>query len=98
MAGFGSVGYMNTVMKNNRALLRKRDKFKNTLGTYSDKEKPEYNFPEASEFMLRNIRKKMTEEHKRKNRKLIAIMIIVVMTLIVSMIYFNNNYNTLFSI
>lgn len=67
---FGGVGSMNIVLKNNRNLLsnHKREKFKNTLGTYTKRKKLEYNFPKASPQLLKSIRDRMIFENEQRQR------------------------------
>lgn len=80
--GFGSVGYMSTVMKNNRNLLsnHKREKFKNGLtGTWGGK--VEYNLPKASPQQLRQIREKMKFENEQLKRKKTIVFLVIVITL-----------------
>lgn len=57
---------MNTSVRNNLKLLKKRDKhkLKNRLGGYDASKTTEYNFPKASSKQLRDIKKKMKEERR----------------------------------
>ena len=66
--GFGGAASMNVVMKNNRNLLQKRDKFKNTLS--SKNEKVEFKSPNASRSKLLEIKNRMKEENRRRTIKL----------------------------
>ena len=69
--GFGSVGYMNTVMKNNRNLLRNhsREKFKRSTSTLRS-EKVAYNLPKSTPQSLRQIREKMKFENEHNSREI----------------------------
>lgn len=68
--GFGGVGTMNRVMKSNKALLPKIERFKKTLGGYSNQqEKTEYDFPEATPQMLRAIRERLILENEQRRKK-----------------------------
>lgn len=53
--GFGGLGSMNVVLKKNKKMLNKREKFKKTLGGYGKSKKPEYDFPEAQPHTLKRI-------------------------------------------
>ena len=86
--GFGGVGSMNIVMKNNRNLLRNgnREKFKNGLGSHSVSEKLEFNLPKASPQLLKAIREKMifdNEQRQHKKNIVFAFIIIALITLFV---------------
>ena len=82
--GFGSVGYMNTVMKNNRNLLRNhsREKFKRSTSTLRS-EKVAYNLPKSTPQSLRQIREKMKFENERLEKKKTIVFLIIVMTLFI---------------
>ena len=89
--GFGSIGAMNATIKNNRNLLRnvKREKFENSLGSYSEGEKPEFNLPKASPQLLKAIREKMifdNEQRQRKKNIVFAFIIIALITLLVTVL------------
>jgi len=83
--GFGGSGSMNVVLKNNRKLLNKREKFKKSLGGYSYKEKPEYDFPKAQPHTIRRLKERMIYENeqvlKRRIIAFIAISIILITVL-----------------
>jgi len=66
----------------NRNQLPRRQKFKNGLGGYNSKKKPEYNFPKATPKLLREIRQKLREENQILWIKIIALTIIIVSVLI----------------
>ena len=55
---------MNVSVKNNLKLLKKRDKFKFSLGGYNKLKKTEYNLPKANAKQLLDIRKRMQAERK----------------------------------
>lgn len=82
--GFGNVGYMNTVMKNNRNLLRNhsREKFKRSTSTLRS-EKVAYNLPKSTPQSLRQIREKMKFENERLEKKKTIVFLIIVMTLFI---------------
>ena len=84
--GFGSSGSMNVVLKNNRNLLNnhRRKKFKNSLGSYAFKKKPEFNLPKATPRMLRPIRERLQFDNERiRKRRIIAILSIAVVLIAV---------------
>lgn len=75
---FGAVQSAITSMKNNRKLLSKRERLKNTLSS-SEVKKTEYNLPKASPKTLKRIQEKMVSENKeRKQKRLILIGFITV--------------------
>ena len=83
-----SILAMNLTIKNNRKLLLKRDKFKNTLRLRTSKceEKTEYNLPKATNKQLRAIRKRMKMERQIWWVKITVITLIGFLGLIVSLI------------
>ena len=77
--GFGgSVQAMITTLKNNEKMRSKRGDFKRSVHSsgYS-KQKPEYNFPEATPQMLKEIRERLQKERKRRTYKVVALTIIL---------------------
>lgn len=78
--GFGGVGSMNVVLKNNRRLLPKRDKFKHVPGGYG-KDKVDYNLPESTPRVLSSIREKIKQEQRKLllKRSLVTVGVIVVL-------------------
>jgi len=77
--GFGgSAAAMNVVMKNNRNLLKRRKKLKDTLGSYARSEKPEFDFPEATPQVLTGIRERLLLENELiRKRRIIAFVTIL---------------------
>lgn len=84
---FGAVQSAITSMKNNRNLLSKRDRLKNTLSG-SEIEKPEYNLPKSTPITLKKIEEKMTGENKLRNQKLILFMSFLVIIMVTIVVYF----------
>lgn len=78
--GFGTSSSMNVILKNNRNLLHKRDRFKNTLSTDNDNPKPIYR--KASPQVLRSIRRRMKEENTRRRNKIYFVFAFIMLTLI----------------
>jgi len=77
--GFGgSVQAMITTLKNNEKMRSKRGDFKRTVHNsgYS-KQKPEYDFPEATPQMLNEIKERLQKEGKRRTYKVVALTIIL---------------------
>lgn len=87
--GFGGVGSMNMILKNNRNLLSnpKRQKFKNRLGGYDKNSKTEYDLPEAKPHVLHLIKAKVIAEQKARERKIIIIFSIVFISLVTLLLY-----------
>ncbi|ARV10221.1 hypothetical protein BTO05_11450 [Winogradskyella sp. PC-19] len=77
---------MNTSVRNNLKLLKKRDKLKNRLGGYDASKTTEYNFPKASSKQLRDIKKKMKEE--RRNWWFNVIMLTLINFTFVAIIFY----------
>lgn len=90
---------MNVVLKNNRNLLskRKREKFKQSVGGFSNPVKLEFNYPKASLSDLRLIKTKLIEEQRIKQRKVIMIFALISIIILTGLIYLNYNSKTLFS-
>ncbi|MCB0398739.1 MAG: hypothetical protein KDD26_03780 [Winogradskyella sp.] len=77
-----STSYMSTSIKNNFNLLSKRVKLRNTLGSYRNASKTEYNLPKASKKQLSNIAKQIREEHRVRMAKVVVITIILFLVLV----------------
>ncbi|WP_046759051.1 hypothetical protein [Kordia jejudonensis] len=83
MSGFMSLG--NTIIRNNRRKrIDKLERVERYIGTESST--AEYN--EASDYMLRKIRKQLLEEQKQSRRKTILVFVIVGIVLFSIMGYF----------
>ena len=92
--GFGgSAGAMNTIIKNNRKLLNKRKPFKKAQLYYRFSDKQEFNFPKASTNTLRDLRTRIKEEEKNKNKLLLSIFCFRMIVVLVTAIYILNNLN-----
>lgn len=72
----GSVQAMITTLKNNEKMRSKRGNFKKTVHSsgYS-KQKPEYDFPEATPQILNEIKERIQRERKRRTFKVVALTI-----------------------
>lgn len=80
--GFGgSAQSMITIIKNNKNILSKRKKFKRSPGGYTHNEKPEFDFPEATPQMLKEIRLRLKNERKQVLIKRFIVLIILVTAL-----------------
>ena len=77
---------MNVVLKNNRNLLPKRDKFKTSISSFP-KTKTEFNLPKASPKLLRDIKKRILEERQSRHKKIIVVWSIIMMIFISGFIY-----------
>jgi len=85
--GFGgSAAAMNVVMKNNRNLLKKRKGLKDTLGSYSSGEKPEFDFPEATPQVLSAIRERLLLENEILRRRRIIAFTVIASVLIIGFV------------
>ena len=82
MGGEGSMMAMITSLKNNKNLRRNRTRFdKDKLGGYGDFEKLEFNFPEATPQVLKEIRERLINERKIIRRKTIVVFISIVVVI-----------------
>ncbi|MEM9678985.1 MAG: hypothetical protein AAF901_01565 [Bacteroidota bacterium] len=77
-----AIQMMNTIIKNNRNLLPKRDKFKNTLGGYGSDKKTEYNLPKATPKQLNAIRKRLRQEYQIRMLKVIGLTVALAATIV----------------
>ncbi|WP_407556145.1 hypothetical protein [Winogradskyella sp. 4-2091] len=82
-----STGAMNVSVKNNLNLLSKRDKLRNTLGGYNPNSKTEYNLPTASTKQLKDLSKRLKEEHKIRTLKVILLTAILFILLLCIFLY-----------
>ncbi|RYH75691.1 hypothetical protein EVU94_01655 [Flavobacteriaceae bacterium 144Ye] len=81
--GFGgSAQSMITILKNNEKMRNRRDKFKKTLGGYDNKRKTEYDFPEATPEVLKEIKERLIKERKQRFIK-IAILFTILLSLFI---------------
>ena len=85
--GFGGVGSMHVVLKNNKLLLNKKDRFKKSLGSYGENTiKSRYVFPEVRPHTLRRIRRKVQKENRRifiKRLILLSIMVLILTMILI---------------
>lgn len=82
--GFGGVGSMNLVIKNNRNLLSKRKKFKTVLGSPSNKV-TEYNLPKSTPRQLNDIKLRLQSERRYRNIIIILVSGLVFSSVIVAL-------------
>jgi hypothetical protein len=85
--GFGGSGSMNVVLKNNKKLLNKREKFKKPLGGYGKSKKPEYDFPEAQPHTLKRIRERVIYENEQILKRRIIAFVAICIILITGLVY-----------
>ena len=78
---------MNVVLKNNRKLLNKRERFKRTLGGYDKGRKPEYDFPKAQPYFLRRLKERMIHENNQILKRRIIAFISIAIILITGLLY-----------
>ncbi len=85
--GFGgSAAAMIASIKNNNLIRKKRTHFdKDSLGGYGNGEKVEFNFPEVTPEILRNIRDRLQKERRELllKRGILFFVITIVLILIV---------------
>jgi len=85
--GFGgSAAAMNAAMKNNRNLLKKRKRLKDNLGGYSNGERPEFDFPEATPKVLSAIRERLLQENEIVRRQRFIAFIAIASVLIIGFV------------
>ncbi len=89
---YGTVGFMNAVLMNNRKLLSQRERLKTTLGGFTP-EIQEYDFPESTPQILREIRWRLREENTKRERRIMIVFSLVMLVLILGLVYLNTNYN-----
>ena len=89
---YGTVGFMNAVLMNNRKLLSQRERLKTTLGGFTP-EIQEYDFPESTPQILREIRWRLREENTKRERRIMIVFSLVMLVLILGLFYLNTNYN-----
>ena len=84
--GFGGVGSMNVVLKNNRKLLNKRKGLKSIYkdGIY-ERDKTKCEFPESSPRVTQDIIKRLHEERRLRNIKRILVFGLVISSVIVAL-------------
>ena len=86
--GFGgSAQAMITIIKNNRNMMSKRDKFKKASGGFNIIE-GKYQYPKTSEKELRELRLRLKEEKRKRQIKIYVILGVIVMFLITTLVYF----------
>jgi hypothetical protein len=81
----------------NKAQLPKRYKFKKTLGGYSKNKKIEFELPKATNKQLRDIAKRLKEEHQLRMVKVIVLTIILFIGLVAVFIYAEDGLANLFT-
>lgn len=96
MGGFGSAQSMNTIMKNNRALIGKRKSMfsskKDYIGSSQENEEEEFvDYKTASPELLEEIRNKLLKEKKKSFIvNILFILLIITFTIAVTIYYFAN--------
>ncbi|TYA84149.1 hypothetical protein [Seonamhaeicola marinus] len=88
MGGGGAMMSAIASLKNNRNLLSKKGKLKNTLSGSKNKDKLVLKVSETSPHQLKLIREKVIQENKRiRNKRLVAISIIMAIVIAVFLYY-----------
>ena len=88
MGGGGTIGMMNSVIKNNRNLLKKRKKLKNMKGSFVPSEKMEFKTPDASPHALNRLRNKIQEEQKSLRQKQLIVSGFIIAIILSIILYF----------
>lgn len=94
---YGTAGFMNVVLMNNRNMLLNRERLKTTLGGFTP-EAQEYDFPESTPQILREIRWRLREENSKRERRVMIVFTVIMLALISGLLYLNNNYNQLLAL
>jgi uncharacterized protein (DUF2461 family) len=84
-----SILAMNISIRNNKLLLSKREKFKRVPGGYKN-HKTEYDLPKATQKDLRDLRKRLKEEHRIRLFVTSLLTLIVFVVLITILNYFSD--------
>ncbi len=82
-----SASAMNTVINNNRKLLTKRDRLKNTLSGYKRPLKVEYTWPKTSTKQLHSIRRRLKEERQIRMLKVVTLTLLLCVLMLVGLLY-----------
>ena len=77
---------MNAVLKNNKMLLGKREKFKRTFGNYQFNSKG-LDLPTATPQLLRGIKRRLQEERRIRKRNILTVWSILMITLLCAFVY-----------
>lgn len=81
---------MLSSLKSNKSIkLDKSSRFKKTLGGYGKNRKTEFDFPEASNELLEEIRQKSKKEHKRQQIIFVTFFIILFAISVFAVFYYN---------
>lgn len=75
------------VINFNRNQLPQREKFVNRLGGYNSSKKTEFNLPKATSKQLKEIAKRLKEEHKIRMIKVFTLTIIIFLGLVFAILY-----------
>ncbi|MCK7590201.1 hypothetical protein M0G43_06430 [Subsaxibacter sp. CAU 1640] len=87
MGGEGAMMAMITSLKNNSRRKNRTQFDKGKAGGYGDGQKVEFDFPEVTPEVLKDIRNRLTEEKKRTFQKRIILFLIAASIIIALLIY-----------
>lgn len=73
---------ISTLKSNKSIMLDKSKRFRKTLGGYGKKENVEYDFPEATPKILKEIRERIQKERKQSLIKSVILSVVIVIILI----------------
>lgn len=83
---FGVVQSAISSIKNNRNLISKRKKLKDSLVGYYAKEKSKFNFPEATPQMIKELRMRLIKENKQRRLKQFLLLGVILIGLVIILI------------
>jgi len=98
MGGEGSMQAMNTILRNNRNLLRKKSMFKRDQSFFKARKEylkaanGEIDFKKISKSELRKIREKVIKERKFENLRVWMITLAILIPIIVFGVYISNQF------
>ncbi len=87
MGGEGAMMAMITSLKNNSSRKKRTQFDKQNAGGYGTGEKAEFDFPEVTPEVLKNIRERLQKEHKQLQWKRAVVFTIIVVLLIMLILY-----------
>ena len=85
--GFGGVGSMNVVLKNNRKLLPKRDRFKRQIADYKNV-KIQFKVNSVQPHKLKRIKTRLQNEQKHLMQKRLFVFGLLMVVLLTVILYF----------
>ncbi len=87
MGGEGAMMAMITSLKNNSRRNKRTQFDKQNAGGYGTREKADFDFPEVTPEVLKNIRERLQKEHKQLQWKRAVLFTIITIALITLILY-----------